>query len=213
MKEYLLRRSVVRHQLWINIILAVLYITIFIFLGVFNGIKSSIIVLLGGSIIFLLFDSFMEYKYKRDAKLYIVKAISALSIFVILVGAVWLQPPVITFAQYAKKSYSHNFEEIREIDVYRAGNPGKDVSLTDEKAIDQLIEKLNAVKIQRTLDRTEYLDPFYNLILKYEHPLKDNNLFNIEVHKDFLIFNYNRKSYKVVSNNDIYDLLKQIKFD
>lgn len=214
LKEYLLRRSVVRHQIRINIIIYAVFIaiTIIIFQGVFNSIEWTIIVMLGGFMIFSLFDSFMEYKYKRDEKLYIVRAIPALSIFVILIGAVWLQPPVITFAQYAKESYSHNFEEIREVEVYRGGNPGQDMSLTDEKAIDQLIEKLTDVKMERTLDKTTYEDPFYNLMLKYEYPGKDHEPFSIEVHKDLLIFNHNNQSYKVVNNNDIYELIEQ-KFD
>lgn len=207
-------RTVNKTHKFVTRILIILIIIYFIGLWFTNYFELFAILLLITIIFLNGFTAFVEYKYEREEKDYIISLISTLSSFILLVGLLFYLFNTSTFAERYNHSEIINSESIEEIEIihYRWNEDAKhildqqiklrEMILEEEQLINELLTELNALVLRNGFSDSEY---YYWIRIKGE----ENR--SVTLYDQYL--RVDSRLYTIVGENRLYEILEETNFD
>lgn len=160
------------------------------------------------------FTAFVEYKYEREEKDYIISLISTLSSFILLVGLLFYLFNTSTFAERYNNSGIFNNESIEEIEIihYRRNEDAnhfldqqiklREMTVEDEQLVNELLTELNALVLRNGFSDSEY---YYRFRIKG----KENR--SVTLYDQYL--RVGSRLYTIVGENRLYAILEETDFD
>lgn len=179
----------------------------------FFGIILMIVVIFS-----LIYDTYVEYKYEREEKDYLISLVHTISALVISIGVFSYFYTTLTFDDINADAASINSESINPIEIihYQVNENAdnildrlmrrRTITLENEQDMNELIIKLKDLELRRGFTNSDD-QYFYSFRFSYGY----NTHQNISVYKQHI--SIESQLYKVIGDNTLYEKLEDGHFD
>ncbi|GGA81245.1 DUF4181 domain-containing protein [Ornithinibacillus halotolerans] len=188
------------------IILAVIYFVLT---------PADIYILFGFAVLFLSYRTFMEYKYDREEREYLLSFVSTLGLFILFVSSVFYgiqyMEPYKEAEQQIKSFTPESIQQIEIVnyawdenvrDVLKAMNYKGEATIDDSKLITEILAAFSETELQTRDVSKVNLNNYYRLYFNGDQSIE------ITVYDKFLTLNTGELTWlNVKGENKVYDLL------
>ncbi|SHF94436.1 DUF4181 domain-containing protein [Ornithinibacillus halophilus] len=174
-------------------------------------------IIFGYLLILLGFRAFMEYKYDREEKEYLLTTTSVGGIGLLLIISLFIVFQTTTFSETIEDDQMLNLDSIESVEIYnnQSNEDAKELwnqeivkreaVIENQQMINQIVDELSSIELRKRMINKGDQDNFYRLYFR------STFYSSMVVYDTYLTIDGN--AYKVVGNNDFYDLLEEADFD
>ncbi|MEN2768460.1 DUF4181 domain-containing protein [Ornithinibacillus xuwenensis] len=156
-------------------------------------------------------SAYMEYKYDREAKIYLIHILRLVGCLIIAAGLVYILFSTRTMDEVLRKFESFKIENIEQVEIENnAWNKEeltylRDSVTVDKKIIQQIFSQLSMVEVRNSLiNEVEQHNNYFLMI-------RDREIYYIIVYEEYIVIDSDY--YKVVGDNGLYEMLENVELD